>query len=140
MNKLQIVIIILSIFVMANIKNINKMTTKVSKGVNPIVIGVVFIMIILLIKKDKLLIKKDKLNNIESFSQENTYFSYLTKLTDNVKAVAVAAVSGEPVLLTHSHGKGGLDNHIHKDHSHEPLTPEPLTPEPLTPEPEAFTY
>ena len=135
MNKLQIVIIILSIFVMANIKKINKMTTKVSKGVNPIVIGVVFIMIMII-----LLIKKDKLNNIESFSQENTYFSYLTKLSDNVKAVAVAAVSGEPVLLTHSHGKGGLDNHIHKDHSHEPLTPEPLTPEPLTPEPEAFTY
>ena len=133
MNKIQIVIIILSIFVMANIKKIKKLPTNVSNNVNPLIIGAVFIIIILLIKKDKL-------PNIESFSQENKYFSYLTKLSNNVKAVAVAAVSGEPAILTHSHGKGGLDNHIHKDHSHEPLTPEPLTPEPLTPEPEAFTY
>tara|TARA_B100001094_G_C17859671_1_gene636802 strand:+ start:322 stop:714 length:393 start_codon:yes stop_codon:yes gene_type:complete len=130
MNK--IIIIILIIIALLTIPKINKMITGITKRVNPLILIVVLILIIFLIKDNKL-------PNIESFSQENTNMTgMITKLYKQV------------VGLQHSHGVGGPDKHTH-EHTHritgetvtstpEPLTPEPLTPEPLTPEPEAFTF
>ena len=114
---------------MMDIPQIKKMKNIITNRVNPLVLGVILIIIILSIK------------NMESFSQENTYMDYLSDLTKNASAVIVAAAGGEPTRLTHSHGKGGPDKHVHPEHTHvldrETVT---STPEPLTPEPEAFSF
>ena len=129
MDDFKIVIIILIIIGMMGTPKIQKIKNTITKHVNPLVLGVILIIIVLLMK------------DIESFSQENTYMGYLTDLTKNASAVIVAAAGGEPTRLTHSHGKGGPNKHIHPDHTHvinrETVT---STPEPLTPEPEAFSF